>query len=40
MSAKLPVLSGIQLIKILAKKGFIMNGILKQAGLDIGDLEK
>jgi hypothetical protein len=40
MSAKLPVLSGIQLIKILAKKGSIMNGILKQAGLDIGDLEK
>jgi len=70
MSAKLPILSGIQLIKILAKKGFIirrqsgshvilqnnervfsvplhdelkkgtLNGILKQAGLDIGDLEK
>jgi len=70
MSAKLPVLSGKQLIKILAKKGFIirrqsgshvilqkdervfsvplhdelkkgtLNGILKQAGLDIGDLEK
>jgi predicted RNA binding protein YcfA (HicA-like mRNA interferase family) len=70
MSARLPILSGIQLIKILAKKGFIirrqsgshvilqknervfsvplydelkkgtLNGILKQAGLDIEDLEK
>jgi predicted RNA binding protein YcfA (HicA-like mRNA interferase family) len=70
MSAKLPVLSGKQLIKLLAKKGFIirrqsgshvilqkgervfsvpihdelkkgtLNGILKQAGLEMADLEK
>ena len=70
MSVKMPVLSGKQLIKILAKKGFIvrrqsgshavlqkderafsvplhdalkkgtLKGILKQAGLEIEDLDE